>query len=253
MCVDRSPGRPGHYRPLAARLLARSARDSIGAALPRALNGKFWGAGIAAAVFAALAVLIALATGRVFNPASDAPTVAARLAARGETIPLLVRCRDKPIKVPPLAPVPSAVREEDAVTVLCAALPWWSPPTCPSAYHELKLWGPDCAFTREMIGVERTGRFLIETLCSDKACRANTVSVGGTYLLDSPFGIRVVLQGTADAVEYRAEAHYGQLLQILGEAGLPADDPITTSSGRVGSIRELYQDAVMRSFQPPGA
>src|SRR5690606_23247174 len=92
----------------------------------------------------------------------------------------------------------------------------------------------------------RRGDFLVATLFSDRLCRDNTVPVGGTYLLDSPFGIRPSLLGTDDGIELRGEAHFGQLLKLAGEVGLPSTTPVTTASGRVGHLGEVYQDAVMR-------
>jgi hypothetical protein len=140
----------------------------------------------------------------------------------------------------------NVVTEDDLVCVLCGALPLWNPPSVPSAFHELKLWGRNFAFTKDILGTERTGEFLVTTLLNDDACRANTAPPGGSYLLDSPFGIRVVLAGTEDAVEYRAEGHYGQLLKVLGEVAVPSTTAVRTSSGRVGDVAELYQDAVLR-------
>jgi hypothetical protein len=177
---------------------------------------------------------------------SEDNLVPARLAARGEKIPVLVQCRQDPLRIQPIPGLEKTVREEDLVTVLCNALPWWNPPCVPTAFHELKLWGRHAVFTKDMFGVERSGDFLIKTLLSDKLCRANTVSVGGAYLLDSPFGIRPSLVGTDDAIEYRAEAHFGQLLMVLGEVGVPACTPVSTASGRIGPIRDMYQDALMR-------
>lgn len=172
--------------------------------------------------------------------------VPARLAARGERISLMVKCRERPLKVLPTPGLANVVSEEALVSVLCRALPLWNPPSVPSAFHELKLWGRSAAFTKEMLGKERTGEFLVTTLLSDKLCRENTVKIGASYLLDSPFGIHPVLAGSDDAIEYRAEAHYGQLLMVLGEVGVPATTPVTTSSGRVGNVADIYQDAVMR-------
>ena len=106
--------------------------------------------------------------------------------------------------------------------------------------------GCDAVFTKEMVGAERSGEFWISTLLSDKLCRVNTANVGGSYLLDSPFGVHVVKAGSEDAIEYRAEGHYGQLLMILGEAGVSATTPVTTASGRVGTVADLYRDALMR-------
>jgi hypothetical protein len=164
--------------------------------------------------------------------------VPARLAARGERIPLMVKCRERPLKVLPTSGLANVVSEEDLVTVLCSALPLWHPPSVPSAFHELKLWGRSAVFTKEMLGKERTGDFLVTTLLSDKLCRENTVKIGASYLVDSPFGIHPVLAGSDDAIEYRAEAHHGQLLMVLGEVGVPATTPVTTSSGRVGNVAD---------------
>ena len=140
-----------------------------------------------------------------------------RLAAHGDQVPVWVKCREKALRVEPIPGLANTVTDEDLVTVLSGALPWWSPPTVPSAFHELLLWRRNAVFTKEMLGTELTGESLLATLLSDKLCRVNTVSNGGTYMLDSPFGIRPVLSGTEDAVSYRAEAHYGQLLKLLAE------------------------------------
>jgi hypothetical protein len=181
--------------------------------------------------------------GTVADNNQDVP---ARVAARGERVSISVNCRDHPIQISPQQKFANVVSEDDLVVLLCAALPWWNPPSVPSVYHELKLWGPKAVFTKDMLRVERTGEHLVEMLLNDKACRAKTVPTGGPYLLDSPFGIRPVLLGTDDAVEMRGEAHYGQLLQIAAEAGLPPTTPVTTASGRVGNLKEIYQDAIMR-------
>jgi hypothetical protein len=176
----------------------------------------------------------------------DPMQVPARLAALGKPVPVGATCREQPLKVSPNPGLEKAVTDQDLLTVLCAALPWWNPPTVPSAFHELKLWGRNCVFTQQMLGKgrERTGEHLVNILLSDKACKSDTAGSGNTYLLDSPFGIRVVLWGSPDGSDYRAEAHYGQLLQILGEVGLPSSCPVKSSSARVGTIRDLYQDAI---------
>lgn len=173
-------------------------------------------------------------------------TIPARVAAQGKRIPLIGKCREHPIKVSPNQGLAHVVSEEDLVLVLSAALPWWNPLSVPSAFHELKLWGKNADFTRKMLGTQRSGEFLVTTLLSDRACRKNTVRSGGSYLLDSPFGIRPVLLGSDDAIDYRGEAHYGQLLMILGEAGVPGTASVTASSDRIGNIMDIYQDAVMQ-------
>lgn len=81
---------------------------------------------------------------------------------------------------------------------------------------------------------------------NDAACREYTVPLGDDYLIDSPYGIRVVLAGTEDAVDYRAEAHYGQLLMILGEVGVSSSTSVTTASGRSGTVADIYADTLMR-------
>jgi len=199
--------------------------------------------GILPAFFATSAVLaIWLSEG----PLDNGQIVPARLVARGESVPFLVNCREIPLKISSKTKLIDAASEVDLVTVLCGALPWWSPPSVPSAIHELKLWGRTFVFTKEMLGADRSGEHLVRMLLSDKVCRANSAPVGGTYLLDSPFGIRPVLIGSEDAIEYRGEGHYGQLLQVLGEVGVSSTTSVTTSSGKVGTVADLFQDAVMQ-------
>lgn len=198
-----------------------------------------------AIVLATIGLLLRMHNGR--PPQVPGAVIApARLAAQGKPIPRLVRCREQPLQLVPYTGLEETVTEEDLVTVLCAALPWWNPPCCPCAFHELKLWGRNAVFTRAMTGVPRSGDWLVNTLLNDAECRANTGPLGGAYLLDSPYGIRPVLVGSEDAIEYRGEGHYGQLLQIFAEAGVPAASRITTGSGRIGSLADVYQDALMR-------
>ncbi len=202
--------------------------------------------GLGVTVVAALGLFAALRGGFPGAGASS-QTLPARAAVRGEHVPrAIIQCREKPLEVLPKLLLDGSVSEEDLVSVLCGALPLWNPPSVPSAYHELRLWGRNCAFTKEMLGAERSGDDLVKILLNDDVCVAKTASPGGNYLLDSPFGIRVIQAGTLDAVEYRAEAHYGQLLKVIGQVGVPADTPVSTSSGRVGNVVDLYQDEVMR-------
>lgn len=213
---------------------------------------KHAGRAICAVVLSLVAVAIAIALfvpfGRMVKGKADSDIlVPARLVARGQNVPLITQCREQPLHLPPISGLDHLVSREDMVSVLCQALPVWRPPSVPSVFHELKLWGREAVFTPDMLNLDRTGgRLWVDTLLNDDACRRNTVPVGDSYLLDSPYGIRVVLAGTQDAVEYRAEAHYGQLLMVLGEVGVASSTPVTTSSGRVGTVQDLYQDALMR-------
>lgn len=172
--------------------------------------------------------------------------VPARLAARGDRLPIVIDCREYPVKLLPSGQLTEAVTDEDLLPVLGAALPLWNPPTVPSLLHELKLWGPDVNFSRDVHGCDRTGEFLVGTLLSDMKCKENTTPNGDVYLLDSPYGIRVVLLGGEDGSANRGESHFGQLLMVLAEAGIPSTTPVTTSSGRTGTVAELLQDAIMR-------
>jgi hypothetical protein len=170
----------------------------------------------------------------------------ARQAARGERILLSIKARQKPVELKPVAGLAEAVTDEQLMKALCASLPWWNPPTVPSLMHELKLWGPRAVFKKGMVGQERIGADISATLLNDALCRERTTPDGSSYLMDSPFGIHVVLMPSRDAVGTRAEAHFGQLLAILGEIGVPLDTPVTTASGRTGSVADLLQDAILR-------
>jgi len=139
------------------------------------------------------------------------------------------------------------VSDEQLFVALSASVPMWNPPTVPCLLHELRLWGKEAVFSKQVLKTyDRTGAFMVETLLSDKACRERTVQIGGAFLLDSPYGVSVVVSGSMDAVRTRAEGHYGQLLNVLAEAGVPSTTPVTTSSGRTGTVADVLQDAMMR-------
>ena len=46
--------------------------------------------------------------------------------------------------------------------------------------------------------------------------------------------------------ELRGEAHFGQLLKILAESGLPVTATVETASGWNGSIADVLQDTILR-------
>jgi len=172
--------------------------------------------------------------------------VPARRAARGETVPQLIACREDPLNVKPTADLRECVTERQLCDALCSAMPMWHPPTVPSLLHELRLWGAGSSFSRDMVGQDRNGDLIVKTLLSDSLCKKNTAPGDGDYLLDSPFGIFVVRNGTVDSSGYRGEGHYGQLLMVLAESGVPASALVTTSSGKTGTVRDLLHDALMR-------
>ncbi|WP_197444091.1 hypothetical protein [Maioricimonas rarisocia] len=206
-----------------------------------------WGVLIVATVVAIIPNSLSTLYGLTSQSALDNADSAARRAARGETVTQTVPCRSTPLRIAPEAGLQDVVSSDDVATVLCQALPLWHPPSVPSVYHSLKLWGPESDFTEAMVGdLATSGNEWLKIVTNDAACRELTVPVGDSYLLDSPYGIRVVLAGTADAVEYRAEAHYGQLLMLLGEAGVPSTFPVVTESGKEGTVEDVYRDAVLR-------
>ncbi|MEN6405334.1 MAG: hypothetical protein ABFC77_02570 [Thermoguttaceae bacterium] len=172
--------------------------------------------------------------------------IPARRAARGERLPLSIKARQIPIKIEPVVGLADVVTDEQLIKALNASRPLWHPPTVPSLIHELKLWGRNANFTKQMVGQARSGTTMVETLLSDKLCRERTTPNGASFLVDSPFGINVVQSGTMDAKYNRAEGHYGQLLMVLGETGVPLNTPVTTASGRCGTIADILQEAVMR-------
>ncbi|MDR0608499.1 MAG: hypothetical protein LBG58_00125 [Planctomycetaceae bacterium] len=176
--------------------------------------------------------------------------IPARLAARGEKIPFLIKNRNNPLYLKPVLGLENCVTDEQILLSLNASLPQWHPPSVPSLVHELKLWGKDCIFTKEQVGGEgRTGKMMVETLLNDSLCAEQTVKLGdgngGTYLMDSPFGIHPIQSGSYDAVEYRGEPHYGKLTMLMALSDVPISTPVTTSSGYVGTLADILQDTIM--------
>ena len=72
-----------------------------------------------------------------------ADDVPARLAARGETLPLVINASDFPVQIVPIPGLEDCVTDEQLLVALNASLPLWHPPSVPSLVHELKLWGKD--------------------------------------------------------------------------------------------------------------
>lgn len=171
----------------------------------------------------------------------------ARLAAHGKRLPLIVQCREHPVSISPHLELRGCVSHSDLVNVLSAAVPVWRPPTVAALIHELKLWGRDASFPSELLGGhERSSDSIIGALLSDKVCRSLVANGdAGSYLLDSPYGVRVTRSGSLDAVNHLAEGHFGQLLKALAEAGVPSTTPVTTASGQMASVSELFQDALL--------
>jgi hypothetical protein len=176
---------------------------------------------------------------------SDAD-IPARRAARGERIPTIITCRENPLCVKPIPGLEQCVTDRQLCDALCSAMPFWHPPTVPSLLHEMRLWGTESHFSEEMVGRDRTGDFTLKTLLSDSLCKENTPPADSNYLIDSPFGVYVVRNGTVDSAAYRGEGHYGQLLMVLAESGVPTSTPVSTASGRTGTVKDLLQDAIMR-------
>lgn len=174
----------------------------------------------------------------------------ARIAARGEEVPSQVQFREHPIQIVPVQALEDCVTDDQIAVALEASLPWWSPPPVPSLVHELQLWGPDCEFSKKEFGERWTGQMMIETLLSNSLCRERTVRLDDfedrAYLIKCPYGIHPTQAGTYDAVEFRAETHYGKLAKLMAEANQPLSVEVTASSGEKGTFEDILHDTVMR-------
>lgn len=177
-------------------------------------------------------------------PPPDLPP--ARLAAQGAKVSRIVRCREYPFQARPVPGLAHLLSERDVVEVLNAAVPSTYRPSVGTLLHELKLWGPAFAFQKNMYGFWRTGAYVVETLLHDKLCVERTTFRDGSFLIESPYGVRVELLGVGADVNGRAEAHFGQLLKALGQANVASQTPVIPSSGRASTIDDLFQDAVLR-------
>jgi hypothetical protein len=182
------------------------------------------------------------------NGKNEEPPI--RRATRGENVSINIKARELPIKLESVGELDDIVTDGQLLTALSASLPIWHPPSVPSLVHELKLWGKDCNFPSEIVGGKgRTGSMMVQTLLNDKLCAENTVILGdgdgGSYLIDSPYGIHPIQSGTYDAVEYRAESHFGKLTMLMALTDIPLSTSVTTSSGKVGTLADVLHDTVM--------
>lgn len=176
----------------------------------------------------------------------DVADIPIRRASRGEAISIRIECREIPLGATSVPGMEDCVENRSLCDALCAALPMWHPPTVPSLLHELHVWGKDADFSADLVGQRRTGQDIIATLLSDELCKQNTVPATTDYLVDSPYGISVARSGTVGSSSYRGEGHYGQLLKVLAQAGVPSSAPVTTVSGAKGTVYDLLQDAILQ-------
>ncbi len=136
------------------------------------------------------------------------------------------------------------VAREHIMCAMAGSAPVWTPPPEPNLIHTVQLFGISADFS--FLAEGWTGEQMVAVLLNDKLCRTRTARVGGSYIVDSPYGAHVVLVGTYDALGLRSEAHHGQLIKALAQAGVPSDSPTTTSSGTTLPLVYLIHDSIMR-------
>lgn len=105
-----------------------------------------------------------------------------RRAVRGEKVPLIIVSREDPLHVEAIPGLAQCVTDEELFIVVSSALPMWHPPTVPSLLHELRFWGVDSQFTEEMVGQERSGVMMRDTLLSNAFAKENvTIATKPSY------------------------------------------------------------------------
>lgn len=177
------------------------------------------------------------------NTTTDLP---ARLAALGRKASISLEVRELPVMLEVDKNRELGIVSDSQLAVLLSAgLPTWSPEPIPLALHTLKLWGADAKFGNDVMTVPWSGRETVDVLLSDAKVAAKTVPLGGEFLSDSPFGIRVARLDNGDGKEMRGESHFGYWLLVHAEVGTPSPSEVRTSSGSMGTLADVIKDATM--------
>lgn len=176
------------------------------------------------------------------QPYTDSPL---RAAVRGEKVEVAIDAREAPMRIAGMKGMQDLVSDDELLIVLASALPMWNPPTIPVVLHELRLWGLEASFPVGMIGKSKSGESLRDILLNNAIAKTETVGEDD-YLVSTPYGIKVLQNGTDDSSGMRGQGHYGQLLKVLGEAGVPLSTAVVPSTGNPGTVRDLLNEAVMQ-------
>lgn len=172
------------------------------------------------------------------------PSAPQQLVLHGEAVDVSIPYRNIPRRIAETSGLEDAVTEDELLAVVSSALPLWNPPTVPTLMHELRLWGTKSSFSPEMVGRQKSGSLMSEILLSNSLAREFTVG-GDDYLVKSPYGIKVLQNGTDENSGMRGQGHFAQLLAVLAEAGVPLSRSVSVATGDVGTVADLLDDALM--------
>lgn len=155
--------------------------------------------------------------------------------------------RTFPLRIEPTGELASLVADRDVRIALQATLPYWDPPGVATMLHALRLWGREAKFPPDINGNEvLSGGGMVETLLDNDLCIQRNRNWFDEYLVQTPHGIRIATSHQALSGELLGVTHVDQLLQVLGEAGVPRDTPVRASSGETGDVGDLLDDSLMR-------
>jgi hypothetical protein len=162
---------------------------------------------------------------------------------------------DEPRRIDPV-PVPGIITRQELDRVLTVVRPSFSPRRMVNKVplslilHSLRLWGQEVEFPTDPEGLEPRwtlgSRRMIATLLDNQEFLKTSRVMSAGLLARSPHGIQVLSTANANFGALDTSTHFGKLLQVMAEIGMPSRQPVRTGDGYVATLREVAQDEAAR-------
>jgi len=161
--------------------------------------------------------------------------------------------RETPLQFPP-NPIGAVCTDEELLDVLSSVEPHFNTKpthnriTLGCLLHGLRLWGRESRFTPKSSRNVRTisGEEMVQVLLDDPSYRRTSEILGADLLQKSAVGVRVITVGDFSYGSMEASTHFGALLQVLAETGVPATESVLTADGYRGVVSDIAADDASR-------
>ena len=160
--------------------------------------------------------------------------------------------REVPLDFPPRVTFASEIPDAALTDILDMNRPQFSTVGIPLILHSARLWGRDADFPvdrpRPGFQLDRVlpGRIMLGMLRDLRVFHENGGRELETLLLEDEYGIRVVTSQERLLDARSGSTHPDKFLQVMGECGMPLSTTVTPDSGRVGTLREVLEDSLLR-------
>jgi hypothetical protein len=182
------------------------------------------------------------------SPSSTYDKAPGRLAAIGEPIPheSFPSFLNRPRTFETRTDGTLLITRESVIAAAGKSLPTFRPPTVSLLLHELRLWGTGTTFTRNNGCRHKHSSEILKLLTDEDMLVAGTFAVSESeFMTETPFGIRVSVQGKDSGPESRGESHYGQYAAAFGTAKISSNTQIFKRGELKFTLRQHLNDLAL--------